>query len=82
MEKVKLILSFIVENRFIIAFIILFMMLVIQLILVFPLLKKFKDMESIPVDEAIAETRFNELNKRKNSSSSFTFNNDNSNVDL
>lgn len=82
MEKLKFILTFIVENRFIFALFILFVMLFIQLFLLIPLINKFRDMESIPLGEAEAESRFNELNRNKNVSSSFTSDNDNLNVDL
>ena len=76
MEKIKDILHFIIDNRFIFAFILLFIMLIIQLIVLIPLFQKFKEMENIPVGEAEAEARFNELNRYHKSSSFSNYSSD------
>ena len=68
MEKFKTVINFIVNYRFIIAFIILLIMLIIQFVLVIPLYRKFNEMENIPLGEAEAEARFNELNNFRSSS--------------
>lgn len=82
MEKIKLFFNFIIENRFLIALIILFIMLIIQLFLMIPLINKFREMETIPLGEAEAESRFNELNNNKNVSPSSVSDYENISSDL
>ncbi|MBR4025600.1 MAG: hypothetical protein IKJ03_01430 [Mycoplasmataceae bacterium] len=61
------IIDFIVNYRFVIAFVILVICLLFHLFTMFPLIQKFKSMEDIPIGEAEAEARFNEINKRNKS---------------
>ena len=82
MEKIKLFFNFIIENRFLIALIILFIMLIIQLFLMIPLINKFREMETIPLGEAESESRFNELNNNKNISPSSVSDYENISSDL
>ena len=55
--------EFIVNYRIVIGIIVLVICLLINLITMFPLIQKFKSMEDIPIGEAEAEARFNEINK-------------------
>lgn len=65
------IIDFLVNYRIVIGIAIFLICLLINLFTMFSLFKKFKEMEDIPVGEAEAEARFNEINRRnKNSLSS------------
>lgn len=58
------IIDFIVDYRIVIGIVILVICLLFHLFTMFPLIQKFKSMEDIPIGEAEAEARFNEINKR------------------
>ena len=55
--------EFLVDYRIVIGLAIFLICLLISLFTMFPLIQKFKGMEDIPVGEAEAEARFNEINK-------------------
>lgn len=58
------IIDFIVDYRIVIGIVILVICLLFHLFTMFPLIQKFKSMEDIPIGEAEAEVRFNEINRR------------------
>ena len=61
------IIDFIVDYRIVIGIVILVICLLFHLFTIFPLIQKFKSMEDIPIGEAEAEARFNEINKKNKS---------------